>query len=60
MYIQASGQYYLDNARLMGSEIEPEEQTDYCWTFYYHMFGDQMGTLNVLIDYVSLFVYLTM
>ena len=54
MYIEASGQSVGSVARLMTSSVTPSPGiSNYCWFFQYHMYGDQMGTLNVKVSLVS-------
>ena len=45
MYIEASPQSYGDNAKL--ELAVPRSNSSSCLTFYYHMYGSDMGTLNV-------------
>ena len=45
MYIEASPQSYGDNAKLQLAV--PRSNSPSCLTFYYHMYGSDMGTLNV-------------
>ena len=45
MYIEATPQSYGDNAKLQLSV--PRSNSSSCLTFYYHMYGSDMGTLNV-------------
>nr|XP_054757474.1 MAM and LDL-receptor class A domain-containing protein 1-like [Lytechinus pictus] len=49
-YVYASAYERLegDRARLQSREIiHDTDQTEYCVSFYYHMFGTEMGTLNI-------------
>ena len=45
MYIQASHWYIGQNAKLLLAT--PRYKSPSCLTFYYHMYGSGMGTLNV-------------
>ena len=52
MYIEASGQSTGDNAKL---QLElPRRNSTSCLTFYYHMYGSSMGTLNVYSGNVTI------
>ncbi|KAI8489546.1 hypothetical protein Bbelb_327130 [Branchiostoma belcheri] len=48
MYLEASAGDPGDVARLVSPPI-PANSAPYCLRFYYHMFGDSSGTLNVYI-----------
>eukprot|EP00057_Strongylocentrotus_purpuratus_P007164 XP_011661638.1 PREDICTED: MAM and LDL-receptor class A domain-containing protein 1-like [Strongylocentrotus purpuratus] len=52
MYIDAAGQQPGEKATILTPYFDPSDagQDDTCWTFYYHMFGDQMGALNVMLE----------
>ncbi|XP_038052723.1 MAM and LDL-receptor class A domain-containing protein 1-like [Patiria miniata] len=51
MYTEATNQRPGDVARLISPPFVPEQSTrTACWRFYYHMFGDQMGTLRVKVN----------
>ncbi|XP_041467552.1 MAM and LDL-receptor class A domain-containing protein 1-like [Lytechinus variegatus] len=51
MYIEASNQNPGTSARLISQRFTPDENTtDICWSFFYHMYGDQMGTLNTWVE----------
>lgn len=45
MYIEATHRSTGDNAKLQLSV--PRKKSSYCLTFFYHMYGWTMGTLNV-------------
>ena len=48
MYVEATGVSTGSFARLMGPVLVPDESTKYtCWVWKYHMYGAQMGTLNI-------------
>ena len=48
MYLEATGAAKGANARLIGPLLVPDESTKIvCWAWKYHMYGDQMGTLNI-------------
>ncbi|KAI8507319.1 MAM domain-containing glycosylphosphatidylinositol anchor protein 2 [Branchiostoma belcheri] len=48
MYLETSAGTSGDAARLVSSPF-PANSAPYCLRFYYHMFGDSTGTLNVYI-----------
>ncbi|XP_072182128.1 MAM and LDL-receptor class A domain-containing protein 1-like [Diadema setosum] len=51
VYIEASDHNAGDVARLTTPEFDPSGGNEVtCWSFYYHMFGDDIGNLNVYID----------
>ncbi|XP_071478396.1 MAM and LDL-receptor class A domain-containing protein 1-like, partial [Diadema antillarum] len=51
VYIEASDHNAGDVARLTTPELDPSGSNEVtCWSFYYHMFGDDIGDLNVYID----------
>ncbi|XP_041467526.1 MAM and LDL-receptor class A domain-containing protein 1-like [Lytechinus variegatus] len=51
LYIDASEQTSGDMARIMTPDLDPSDgKTELCWSFYYHMFGDNIGQLNIYID----------
>ena len=45
MYTEASNQSRGDNAKLQLAV--PSIKSSFCLVFYYHMYGSDMGTLNV-------------
>ena len=45
MYTEATGQSTGDNAKLQ--LVLPRGSSSSCLTFFYHMYGYSMGTLNV-------------
>lgn len=47
LYIEASGHKYSDNAVLLSPVIPPTGMSGYCFTFWYHMFGPNIGVLSV-------------
>ncbi|XP_022097777.1 MAM and LDL-receptor class A domain-containing protein 2-like [Acanthaster planci] len=50
MYTEATNQRQGDVARLISPPFVPDQSTQtVCWRFYYHMFGDEMGTLRVKV-----------
>ena len=50
VYTEATSQTTGDKARLLTPRFDPAgDTTDTCWGFFYHMFGKDMGTLNVLV-----------
>ena len=54
MYIEASSPRQPgDKARLLSPKLQ--FSGNMCLTFYYHMFGIAMGTLNVLINGATVF-----
>ena len=53
MYIEATSQLDGDNAKLQF--VVPKSYTSSCFTFYYHMYGSSMGTLNVFNGNVTIF-----
>ena len=53
MYIEASYPSMGDNARLESPKLQFSGAM--CLSFYYHMYGSSMGTLNVIINGVTLF-----
>ena len=53
MYIEATPQSDGDNAKLR-LEV-PRSNSSSCLTFYYHMYGSSMGTLNVFNGNVTIF-----
>ena len=51
LYIDASEQSAGDMARIRTPDLDPSDgKTDLCWSFYYHMFGDDIGQLNVFVS----------
>ena len=53
MYIEATHRSPGDNAKL---QLEvPKSNSCSCLTFYYHMYGSSMGTLNVFNGNVTIF-----
>ncbi|XP_022097819.1 MAM and LDL-receptor class A domain-containing protein 1-like [Acanthaster planci] len=51
MYMEATGQSAGSVARLMTPLVTPSPGISrYCWFFSYHMYGNQMGTLNVILN----------
>ena len=53
MYIEATPQSDGDNAKLQLAV--PRSNSSACLTFYYHMYGSSMGTLNVFNGNVTIF-----
>ena len=53
MYIEATPQSDGDNAKLQF--VVPKSYISSCFTFYYHMYGSSMGTLNVFNGNVTIF-----
>ena len=53
MYIEASYPNIGDNARLESPKLQFSGAM--CLSFYYHMYGASMGTLNVYINGVKVF-----
>ena len=53
MYIEASPRSHGDNAKLQLAV--PRSNSSACLTFYYHMYGSSMGTLNVFNGNVKIF-----
>ena len=53
MYIEATPQSFGDNAKLQ--LVVPRSNSSACLTFYYHMYGSSMGTLNVFNGNVTIF-----
>ena len=50
MYIEATSQQPGDVARLLSAAFVPDQSTQtVCWTFFCHMYGDQMGSLRVKV-----------
>ncbi|XP_013412138.1 MAM domain-containing glycosylphosphatidylinositol anchor protein 1-like [Lingula anatina] len=49
MYLEASGYYNL-KARIISPYITATNG-EYCVDFYYHMYGDYMGTMNIGVRY---------
>jgi len=45
MYIEATAKSKGDNAQLQF--VVPRSKSSSCLTFFYHMYGSSMGTLNV-------------
>ncbi|XP_071486327.1 MAM and LDL-receptor class A domain-containing protein 1-like [Diadema antillarum] len=52
VYINAATQQPGKTARLVTPYFDPATtgETEFCWTFFYHMFGDQMGALSVMLE----------
>ncbi|XP_072014819.1 MAM and LDL-receptor class A domain-containing protein 2-like [Amphiura filiformis] len=46
MYIEATGQNEGDIARLLTPSVIPETR-QVCWRFHYHMYGDDIGSIEV-------------
>jgi hypothetical protein len=46
MYIEATGQNPGDKANLLTPSVIPETR-QVCWKFYYHMYGADIGSLNI-------------
>ena len=53
MYTEASPQSAGDNAKLQ--LIVPRGNSSSCLTFFYHMYGSWMGTLNVFNGNTTIF-----
>ena len=53
MYVEATGRSPGDNAKLQLAL--PGSNSSSCLTFYYHMYGSSMGTLNVFNGNVTIF-----
>ena len=53
MYIEATPQSIGDNAKLQ--LVVPRSKSSSCLTFYYHMYGSSMGTLNVFSGNATIF-----
>ncbi len=53
MYIEATGQSPGDNAKL--ELAVPGNNSSACLKFYYHMYGWDMGTLNVFNGNTTIF-----
>ena len=53
MYIEATPQSYGDNAKLQ--LVVPRSNSSSCLTFFYHMYGSSMGTLNVFSGNAMIF-----
>ncbi|KAJ8022472.1 MAM and LDL-receptor class A domain-containing protein 2 [Holothuria leucospilota] len=51
MYVETSSPVgYNWNAKLSSSKQDPTDNRGFCLVFYYHMYGNSIGTLNVLIS----------
>ena len=50
MYIEATGQQINDTAEIM-SPLYPAATQGHCFTFWYHMYGADVGSLNVFQKY---------
>lgn len=48
VYIEASKQIENDSARLV-SPIYAKMENGFCFQFYYHMYGEAIGSLNVYV-----------
>ena len=53
MYTEATVQSVGDNAKLQ--VVLPRSNSSSCLTFYYHMYGSSMGTLNVFSGKTAIF-----
>ena len=53
MYTEATVQSAGDNAKLQ--VVLPRSNSSSCLTFYYHMYGSSMGTLNVFSGNTAIF-----
>lgn len=54
MFIEASSPRVPgDSAQLVSESFDRTTGTGRCLRFWYHMFGTQMGTLNVYLEPVS-------
>ncbi|CAC5403880.1 TMPRSS15 [Mytilus coruscus] len=49
MYIETSTMGYLSNARLVSNILNPDKRL--CLSFYYHMYGISIKTLEVIVSY---------
>ena len=48
MYVQANGYFRKgDKAHLVSLKQEPTEKR--CFSFWYHMYGQDVGTLNIIV-----------
>ena len=57
MYIPSS-YYEIGSNAVYASEYMPQPADGRCLNFYYHMFGTNVGTLNVYIHHVSFLVFI--
>ena len=52
MYIEASPPNAKDDtARLISPHMSYGQSTITCWTFFYHMSGQNVGSLELLVSY---------
>ncbi|XP_053666432.1 zonadhesin-like [Anopheles marshallii] len=49
MIVDSGEQLTNDTARFISPMFEPELSTGSCFQFYYHMYGESVGTLNVYV-----------
>ena len=50
MYVEATGRSAGQKAQLLSAKYTPTPGVStFCYFFYYHMYGDQMGTLNIKV-----------
>ena len=54
IYIEASGRKAGDKADLLTPVLPPTATTGYCFSFWYHMYGPSIGTLNIYTQQNSL------
>jgi len=52
-YIEATGMSQGDNAKLVKGDFSFSSRK--CLSFYYHMYGSTMGTLNVYVGQKKIF-----
>ncbi|CAC5422238.1 unnamed protein product [Mytilus coruscus] len=48
MYIESGFMGYLENALLVSNSLQPDAKL--CLSFYYHMYGSDIGTLEVMVS----------
>lgn len=56
MYIEASGKLSGQRARFVSGVFQPPERSDNisrCLTFYYHMYGSEMGQLEIYLEFIA-------
>ncbi|KAJ8050665.1 MAM and LDL-receptor class A domain-containing protein 2 [Holothuria leucospilota] len=49
IYFEVSNGKTGDNCRLLSGSIKPTGDQEYCFSFWYHMYGSTIGELNVYI-----------
>ncbi|XP_035786677.1 uncharacterized protein LOC118463867 [Anopheles albimanus] len=57
MIVDSNEQFTNDTARLISPLFEPEYGQNACFQFYYHMYGETVGTLRVFVKPINSDLY---